>query len=367
MEGNWASCRTYCGSVAWNQRRTVFFRANEAVHGEQLYEKCQNYAKESVCNWMIPARSVQSQRRETFCVSCRLNQTIPDLSRQQNHGLWQLMETAKRRLVYGLLNLNLPIANKADDSHRGLAFAFLEDQVKPDGSVAKVLTGHANGVITLNIAEADDAVRERIRVMMGEPHRTLLGHFRHEIGHYYWDRLIGGDVRGGGRGKMFERRFRELFGDWRTDYNEALQRYYANSAPQDWQENYISPYATAHPWEDWAETWAHYMHIQDATEAARAFGLVDKSVRLDPTVRPDGGTACRGLAHSPRMSTQQNGMEQIIGAWTELTIALNSINRCMGLKDTYPFVLSPTIVKKLSFIFEVDFSSIRSKGRCRAC
>jgi hypothetical protein len=316
------------------------FRAHEAANGHQLYKKCQNYAKESVCNWMIPAGSPQWRGSEPFCASCRLNHTIPDLSRQQNHGLWQLMETAKRRLVYSLLNLNLPVANKADDPQQGLAFAFLEDQVKPDGSVSKVITGHDKGLITLNIAEADDAVRERIRMMMGEPHRTLLGHFRHEIGHYYWDRLI--------RGKKFAPRFRELFGNELASYGDALKRYYASGAPQNWQDNYISAYGTAHPWEDWAETWAHFMHIQDATEAARAFGLVDNSVRLDPAVPPDANAPRGASAQSSRMT-----MQQIIAAWTELTIALNSINRCMGLKDTYPFVLSPAIIDKLGFVFEV--------------
>jgi len=53
-----------------------------------------------------------------------------------------------------------------------------------------VLTSHCNGLITLNIAEADDAERERRRVKFHEPYRTLLGHLRHEVAHYYWDRLI---------------------------------------------------------------------------------------------------------------------------------------------------------------------------------
>ena len=144
-------------------------------------------------------------KSETFCASCRLNQTIPDLSREQNHALWNRMENAKRRLVYSLLSFKLPVANKTDDPKQGLAFAFLEDQVKPDGTVSRVMTGHDNGLITLNIAEADDSVREKIRLAMGEPLRTLLGHFRHEIGHYYWDRLI--------RGTKFVEQYRALFGN----------------------------------------------------------------------------------------------------------------------------------------------------------
>ncbi len=317
-----------------------FFKASGGKFGQQLYRKCQNYAKESVCNWMIPAGEIAEEKtagdeHDPFCVSCRLNQTIPDLSRDQNRVLWRRMEMAKRRLVYTLLCLNLPVANKAADPEKGLAFAFLEDQVNPDGLLSKIMTGHDNGLITLNIAEADDSVRETIRLAMGEPLRTLLGHFRHEIGHYYWDRLV--------KGSKFLEPFRTLFRNEQEDYAEALKKYYSSGAPPNWQNHYISAYATAHPWEDWAETWAHLMHIQDALEVANDFGLVGKSIRLDP----------KDLGLSTMQSKQHAAFEGIIGAWAELTIALNSINRCMGLPDIYPFVLSSTIVNKLQFIFEV--------------
>jgi len=315
------------------------FKAIAGKSGEQLYKKCQNYDKESICNWMIPASSTSGQSNDPFCASCRLNQTIPDLSRIDNLALWQRMEVAKRRLIYTLLHFKLPVANKADDPEKGLAFAFLEDRVKPDGSVSRVMTGHENGLITLNIAEADDSVREKIRNAMKEPLRTPLGHFRHEVGHYYWDRLIGGS--------KFIERFRTLFGDERPNYGEALQRYYSNGAPPTWQNNYISAYATSHPWEDWAETWAHFMHIQDTLEVANDFGLVGKSIRLDPNEEPQDA---RGKTW---LSQRQLTFEGIIRAWAELTIALNSISRCMGLTDTYPFVLSPAITNKLEFVFEV--------------
>lgn len=311
------------------------FKATESRRANQRYKKCQNYAKESVCNWMIPAGKTSGQADEPFCVSCRLNQTIPDLTHNQNHALWQRMEIAKRRLVYSLLHFKLPVANKIDDPEQGLAFAFLEDEWKPDGSVSKILTGHDNGLITLNIAEADDSVREKIRAAMGEPLRTLLGHFRHEIGHYYWDRLV--------RGTGFIEPYRKLFGDERANYEEALQQHYSTGAPADWRDSFISAYATSHPWEDWAETWAHFMHIQDALEVANDFGLVGKSIRLDP----------KDAGRKTWLSSEQLSFEGIIGAWTESTIALNSINRCMGLADTYPFVLSPAIVKKLQFVFDV--------------
>jgi hypothetical protein len=313
------------------------FKADTGNSASPLYKKCQNYAKESVCNWMIGTSP--EEKTGAFCASCQLNQTIPDMNRQQNHALWARMETAKRRLIYSLLNLKLPIANKAEDPEQGLAFAFLDDVVKPDGTVSKVLTGHENDLITLNIVEADDAARETIRVAMGEPHRTLLGHFRHEIGHYYWDRLV--------RGTKLIERYRDLFGNEQGDYMQALRQYYSKGASANWQNSYISAYATAHPWEDWAECWAHFMHIQDTLETANQYGLVGKSIRLDP----------RSVDGKSTASSEQIAVEEIISAWAYFTIALNSINRSMGLHDTYPFVISPAIVNKLSFIFEVIASA----------
>ena len=311
------------------------FKTAEAKAQSHFYKKCQNYARESVCNWMIPTGSSPAQKDELFCVSCRLNQTIPDLSVQRNRALWTHMEAAKHRLVYSLLNLKLPIANKTEDAKQGLAFAFLSDVVNSGGGVSKVLTGHENGLITLNIAEADDSAREKMRLAMNEPYRTLLGHFRHEIGHYYWDRLVSGT-------RLLDP-FRALFGNEEADYGEALKRYYSGGAPANWQDNYISAYATSHPWEDWAETWAHFMHIQDALEVADDFGLAGKIIRIDP----------KKNAGKSWLSSGRTTPEEIIGAWSKLSIALNSINRSMGLQDTYPFVLSPAVVNKLRFVFEV--------------
>ena len=311
------------------------FRASEGGSASPAYKKCRNYSNESVCNWMIPVRGARTPAAEEFCVSCRLNQTIPDLSVPENRALWSLMETAKRRLVYSLLNLKLPVASKTDDAKQGLAFAFLADVVNSDNTVTEVMTGHDDGLITLNIAEADDATREKNRHNLNEPYRTLLGHFRHEIGHYYWDCLI--------RETNFLPRFRELFGDERADYSEALKKYYASGPPANWQENYISAYATSHPWEDWAETWAHFLHIQDALEVAHDFGLTGKVIRLDP----------QGAKSKSWLSSRGTNVDELIGAWSELAIALNSINRSMGLHDTYPFVLSPGVVNKLRFVFEV--------------
>src|SRR5262249_50270393 len=155
---------------------------------------------------------------------------------------------AKRRLVYTLLALNLPLVSRQEDRESGLSFEFLADPADP--AAPRVMTGHAGGVITVNVAEADDAERERRRLQMNEPYRPLLGAFRHEIGHYYWDRLIRGSARLAA--------FRETFGDERADYAEALDRHHAGGPPGDWQDRFVSAYASSHPWEDWAETWAHY-------------------------------------------------------------------------------------------------------------
>jgi hypothetical protein len=146
---------------------------------QQLQRFCAN-AEHDACNWLVPADAPAA-----FCPACRLNRTIPDLGAPDHLLSWQRLEAAKHRLVYGLLRLGLPVISKLDDPATGLAFDFLA--ASPE---APVVTGHDNGLITINIAEADDAERERARKAMAEPYRTLLGHFRHEVGHYYWERLV---------------------------------------------------------------------------------------------------------------------------------------------------------------------------------
>ncbi len=301
-----------------------------------LYRKCQNYWKENVCNWMVPA-----SEPEEFCVSCRLNDTIPDLTEGLNRTLWALAEAAKRRVIYSLLRLQLPLESKKSQEATGLAFRFLSDVKNSDGTVSKTLTGHRDGVITLNIAEAEDPYRERVRNEMKEPYRTLLGHFRHEVGHYYWDRLV--------HDTAFLAPYRDLFGDERADYAQSLRQYYDTGAPANWQERFISAYATAHPWEDWAETWAHFLHIQDALEVANDFGLVGKRILLGPGA--ENG--------QPLPSVEQVAFDGVIQAWSELAVALNSINRSMGLADLYPFVLSSAVIAKLRFVNDVVQGKVR--------
>jgi hypothetical protein len=226
--------------------------------------------------------------------------------------------------------LGLPLLPRARDP-RGLGFAFKGDG--DDGE--KVTTGHADGLVTINIAEADNSTRERLRENLHETYRTLLGHFRHEVGHYYWSRLIDG-------GAALEP-FRALFGDERADYGEAMKRHYEAGAPGDWQMHHVSAYATMHPWEDWAETWAHYCHIVDTLETARGYGLA-----LRPA--PVGGAT---VDHVVARRLDFDDFDDLIAAWVPLTLALNSLNRSMGLADLYPFVLSTDAVAKLRFVHDV--------------
>lgn len=297
------------------------------------YRLCANYDRDNVCNWAVP-----NDDTHTLCDACRLTRVIPDLSIPANKEAWYRLEVAKRRLVYSLMQLKLPISNKSDDPQHGLAFEFLA--TSPHSQ--PVLTGHNNGVITINIAEADDVQRERQRLQWHEPYRTLLGHFRHESGHYYWERLLKDNEALLGRA-------RELFGDERNDYQAALNRHYSEGAPADWQQRFISPYAAAHPWEDWAETWAHYLHMVDALETAAAVGLSLRPRRQD----------------EPSMTakdTQPSDFERMIQKWYPLTYALNNFSRGLGHADSYPFVLSPMVIAKLAFVHDCIH---RDAGRAR--
>lgn len=296
---------------------------------------CANAGHEA-CNWLLAADESGDEAGD-YCAACRHNRTVPDLSVPDNLLRWRKIEMAKHHLFYTLLKLRLPVRDRTADPENGLAFDFLADP--PDGSVPAqaVLTGHANGLITLNIAEADDAERERRRTEMGEPYRTLLGHFRHEIGHYCWDRLVRDDPAALDG-------FREVFGDERADYAAALQRHYAEGAPADWQERFVSSYATAHPWEDFAETWAHYLHIVDTLETARSFGI-----RVRPRIR-EGAELKAEVDFDPYRA---DDMDDIIDVWLPMTYAMNSLNRSMGQPDLYPFILAPAVIGKLTWVHEL--------------
>jgi hypothetical protein len=298
------------------------------------YRFCANAAYD-VCNWLIPDHSA-----DTLCHACRHNSVIPDTSVPQKLEAWRVIEYAKHRLIYTLLHLHLPLHTRQDDPAHGLGFEFLADPPHAPGPT--VLTGHESGLITISLAEADDAERERRRTQMGEPYRTLLGHFRHEVGHHYWDLL----VRDGGRIDAF----RALFGDERDDYDAALQRHYAQGAPADWSSRFISAYASSHPWEDFAETFANYLHIVDTMEMARAFGIT-----VNPRV-DDTGVVTASLEIRPEYTQD---FSRVLEDWLPLTFALNSLSRCMGQGDLYPFILSPPVGQKLDFVHEIVRTRIR--------
>jgi hypothetical protein len=289
---------------------------------------CTNFGH-SACNWLVDAGS------GPLCPACTLNRTIPDLSQAENLRRWQRIEVAKHRLVYSLLRLGLPVASKIEQPDTGIAFDFLAPLPGEDGQ-GKILTGHDNGEITLNVAEADDAVRAEIRQKMHEPYRTLLGHFRHEIAHYYFERLV--------KDKPAYGLFRKTFGEETQDYNQALQAHYANGAPAEWQLYHISAYASSHPHEDWAETFAHYLHMVDALETAYAFGL---------RIRPRAGQDDNLKASITFDPYKQADFATIIEAWIPMTFAVNSINRSMGIDDLYPFVISPEVTEKLKVVHDI--------------
>jgi hypothetical protein len=295
---------------------------------DQAYRLCANYDRENVCNWAVPVEDAQA-----LCDSCRLSRVIPDLTKPSNRTAWYRLELAKRRLMYTLLGLRLPVVRKVEAADSGLAFEFLEDSTQ--GDTQRILTGHDNGLITLNIAEADDVQREQQRTQQHEPYRTLLGHFRHEIGHYYWDLLIAESPRLDA--------FRDTFGDERADYQAALQRHYQNGPPDQWELNYISAYATTHPWEDWAESWAHFLHMVDALETASAAGL---------TLQPKRPNEPNMRAPADPLNPRNPNFDRMIEAWLPLTYVLNNLNRGLGLPDGYPFVLSAPVIDKLRFVHD---------------
>ena len=294
---------------------------------EGAYRYCGNRNTPAGCNWLVPATD-----SHPLCVACRLNNTIPNLDDADNARYWGAVEAARRRLVAHLVSFALPVASKVDvDTERGLMFDFLR-QI-PDGPA--VLTGHANGLITINVEEADDAKREKIKQDLHEPYRTLLGHFRHEVGHYYWDRLV--------RDSQWLDRFRQVFGDERADYGEALKRHYAEGPPSDWKDGFISSYATTHPWEDWAETWAHYLHMTDSLSTAVGFGLdaEDLESRISPFTNED--------LHAPDDPGAKEFLA-LLNSWIEMILVLNEVARSMGEPDFYPFVMSKPVVAKLQLI-----------------
>ena len=287
--------------------------------GERL---CANHAAHGTCNWLAaPAQA--------YCASCSLNEIVPDLADRRRVALYRVVEQAKRRLLFSLYELRLPVQGRAEHEH-GLSFRILADarldgESLDDAFSDAVMTGHVEGCITINLLEADPQLRERMRLAMREDYRTLLGHFRHESGHYYWQRLVA----------QAPCKFRGLFGDERQPYQESLDAYYRDGAPPDWQQRYVDAYAASHPLEDFAECWAHYLHMVDTLQTA-----ADTLVQV------------AGLrVHDP--VAESASFDELVAEWRELATAMNDLNRSMGLGDPYPFALPPGVVDKLRFIHEL--------------
>ena len=293
---------------------------------------------------------------QTLCRACRLNRTIPDQTIEEHRQWWGEIERAKRRLVSSLIALRLPVASRvSEDPARGLAFDLL--RAPPGGP--PVTTGHDDGIITLDIEEADDSRREGRKAALHEPYRTLLGHLRHEVGHYYWQRLVDGTA--------WIEPFRALFGDERADYAAALQRHYGQGPPAEWPLSHVSAYASAHPWEDWAETWAHYLHMLDTLDTAVSFGLDAAQVELgyEPFNRSALASPEAVAPASPSPDAHGRAAEDFLGfvnAWMKLTGVLNELSRSMGLPDFYPFVLSVAAVRKLHLVHQV-VSQVRAASQ----
>jgi len=302
----------------------------------RAFRSCDN-ARFGACNWLTPAGEPSG-----LCAACRHNRMLPDLGYEDNVVAWRKIELAKRYLFYSLMRWRLPMPVWRGPQTAGLAFDFLSGAAAAGISI---LTGHESGLITLDIAEADDVQREARRNAMNEPYRTILGHFRHEIGHFYWDLL----VRDAGRIEAF----RAMFGDERAEYETALQAHYRDGPPADWAMRYISAYASVHPWEDFAETWAHYMHMIDALETAQSFGI-----RIAPGAAR-GGELQAQVDFDPYRNAD---FGEVVPSFVVIVVAVNSLNRSLGQTDIYPFVLSKAVIAKLGFVHDLVHSQLSRAG-----
>jgi len=316
-----------CGSTlgmmpgSYEMRSVTVGENGEAIARDgKTYRFCKNWNEYNCCNQFVDAG-----HESPYCRSCVLTEVTPDLESGENRRLWAEMERAKRRLLFSLSQLGIFPKPKSEDPAKGLAFRFLAEGKEP------VMTGHFQGLITIALAEADKAELEARRMQLGERYRTLLGHFRHEIGHYYWDRLI---ADGG-----LTDEFRAVFGDESVSYGDALTAHYAKTPDDLWKTDFITSYAASHPWEDWAETFAHFLHMRDVVETSRAVDLI-----------VDGGIEC--------ISDFQASMK----LWLSTTFRINQIGRSIGSGDLYPFVLNNRVIDKMRFIHGVVFSAGASHG-----
>ena len=334
------------------------------------FARCANLHTAAACNWLVTG--VTDAGWQQLCRCCRLTRTVPDLTLAEHPLWWNRIEVAKRRLESALIGLGLPVEGRDENPTGGMAF----DLLRTAPGAANVVTGHADGVITLDVEEADDAWRKRRRTALAEPYRTLLGHLRHETGHYYWQRMVDGSA--------WLPDFRALFGDEQADYAAALQQHHERGAPAEWRSRHVSAYASCHTWEDWAETSAHYLHLRDTLDTARSFGIDGDRMELSyerfgvdalPVAGAGavavsgadmdagagasaGASTGLGQGQSRRLSksrspTQDEQFLNPINSSMQLTGVLNELSRSMGVADFYPFVLSRPTIGKLHLLHRV--------------
>jgi hypothetical protein len=315
-------CRTLTALVATADGGLVCGRAECGI----ALVKCFNYSEFQVCNRCVAAEGAAAG---ALCDCCRFNETIPDLTVPGNQVKWYALEAAKRRLFYDLSELGLPYGTAADGIEPSLCFDFKADVIpkgnywRNSGLEQTVYTGHDAGRITINIREADDVEREKLRVVLNEAHRTLIGHFRHEIGHFYWDALVKGRPER-------EAECVNTFGDHNEPtYAAALEAYYKNGPKPAWQETHVSAYATMHAWEDFAETWATYLDMTSTLDTAEHVGF--------------GGVT----------SPTSADFDQMISRYQAFGLAANEINRNLGLLNLVPEVFAPPVVEKLRYIHKL--------------
>ena len=294
----------------------------------RTFKPCTGRSTAHQCNWMIDVSDPATQ-----CLSCSLTRTIPDLSRPGATDRWAAAEHAKRHVLIQLLRLRLPIRSRYTHPD-GVWFDFLD----PPAGGPPLLTGHADGLITLNLAEADPAQRALFQKQMGESYRTLTGHLRHELAHYYWERFA--------RDPAWLQQSQNLFGDHRRDYAQALAAYHQNGPAADWSTRFISPYASSHPWEDWAETFAHYLHMEEALHTASRLGLDLSRLHL----RADSFN--RAALQTPNGPPLDHQFLDAIDRWVLLSLTANELNAALGHPCAYPFILNPAIVAKLHAIHQ---------------
>lgn len=300
---------------------------------------CENGRKHQVCNWLLPRHA-----KSVWCIACGMNRTIPDLGNGRNRMLWGHMETAKKRLLYTLTGLGFSLPSKSEDPRNGLAFDILSARSNPN-----VTTGHLNGVITVNLEEADDTYRQINRQQLGENSRTLLGHFRHESAHYLWQRHLSAlDWESPPR-----LAFRERFGDEWLDYATALETHYQRGPVVGWEQRFITAYASSHPWEDWAETWAHYLQIVDGLETCESMGIQVKHLSLPLEILPpEAGVLPDSLKPPPAADGEFLLMLQ---RWMCLSTVLNEVSGSLGGQPFYPYVISVEISRKLRLAHHFAF------------